>query len=117
MARKQRQGGRPKGPNIFGVLKPYRSMITVLIVFALLSNAVNLVIPKIISHSIDDFSKGTFNMQTMLIEFLTASLIIFIFTFLQGILQTYASEKVARDLRTKLTEKISRQKPFIKTTK
>ena len=70
MARKQRQGGRPKGPNIFGVLKPYRSMITVLIVFALLSNAVNLVIPKIISHSIDDFSKGTFNMQTMLIEFL-----------------------------------------------
>ena len=109
MARKQRQGGRPKGPNIFGVLKPYRSMITVLIVFALLSNAVNLVIPKIISHSIDDFSKGTFNMQTMLIEFLTASLIIFIFTFLQGILQTYASEKVARDLRTKLTEKISRQ--------
>ncbi|MFM2290311.1 MAG: hypothetical protein RIS29_124, partial [Bacteroidota bacterium] len=109
MARKQRQGGRPKGPNIFGVLKPYRAMITVLIVFALLSNAVNLVIPKIISHSIDDFSKGTFNMQTMLIEFLVATVIIFIFTFLQGILQTYASEKVARDLRTKLTEKISRQ--------
>lgn len=109
MARKQRQSGRPKGPNIFGVLKPYRLMITVLIVFALLSNAVNLVIPKIISHSIDDFSKGTFNMQTMLIEFLAASLIIFIFTFLQGILQTYASEKVARDLRTRLTDKISRQ--------
>lgn len=109
MARKQRQGGRPKGPNIFGVLKPYRTMITILIVFALLSNAANLVIPKIISHSIDDFSKGTFNMQTMLIEFLGASLIIFIFTFLQGILQTYASEKVARDLRTRLTDKISRQ--------
>lgn len=109
MARKQRQGGRPKGPNIFGVLKPYRTMITILIVFALLSNAANLVIPKIISHSIDDFSKGTFNMQTMLIEFLGASLIIFIFTFLQGILQTYASEKVARDLRTRVTDKISRQ--------
>jgi len=84
-------------------------MITGLIVFALLSNAVNLVIPKIISHSIDDFSKGTFSFQKMILEFSVAALIIFIFTFLQGILQTYASERVARDLRTKLTDKISRQ--------
>ncbi|MEI8271654.1 MAG: ABC transporter ATP-binding protein [Paludibacter sp.] len=112
MAKKQtkpKQSGRPKGPNIFGVLKPYKYMITGLIVFALLSNAVNLVIPKIISHSIDDFSKGSFSMQTVVQEFLVASLIIFVLTFLQGILQTYASERVARDLRTKLTDKISRQ--------
>jgi len=45
----------------------------------------------------------------LIIQFLVAALIIFIFTFLQGILQTYASERVARDLRTKLAEKISRQ--------
>jgi len=109
MAKKQKQGGRPKGPSVFGVLKPYKLMITGLIVFALLSNAVNLVIPKIISHSIDDFSKGSFSFQKMIIEFSVAALIIFVFTFLQGILQTYASEKVARDLRTKLTDKISRQ--------
>ncbi len=107
--RKQKQGGRPKGPNIFGVLKPYKFMIGGLIVFALMSNAVNLVIPKIISHSIDDFSKGSFSLQKVILEFLVASLVIFIFTFLQGILQTYASEQVARDLRTKLTDKISRQ--------
>jgi len=109
MARKQKQGGRPKGPSIFGVLKPYKFMIAGLIIFALFSNAVNLVLPKIISHSIDDFSKGSFSFQKMMLEFLIASLIILIFTFLQGILQTYASERVARDLRTKLTEKISRQ--------
>jgi len=109
MAKKQKQGGRPKGPSVFGILKPYKLMITGLIVFALLSNAVNLVIPKIISHSIDDFSKGTFSFQKMILEFSVAALIIFIFTFLQGILQTYASERVARDLRTKLTDKISRQ--------
>ena len=102
-------GGRPKGPNIFGVLKPYKFMIGGLIVFALMSNAVNLVIPKIISHSIDDFAKGSFSLQKVILEFLVASLVIFIFTFLQGILQTYASERVARDLRTKLTDKISRQ--------
>jgi ATP-binding cassette subfamily B protein len=106
---KQKTGGKPGKANIFEVLKPYKLMIFGLIAFALLSNAVNLVIPKLISHSIDDFSKGAFNYQRIILEFLVAALIIFIFTFLQGILQTYASERVARDLRTKLSDKISRQ--------
>jgi len=84
-------------------------MIFSLIGFALLSNGVNLVIPKLISRGIDDFSKGIFSYRTLILEFLIASFIIFVFTFLQGILQTYASERVARDLRTKLADKISRQ--------
>jgi len=96
-------------PSIFGVLKPYSKMVYSLIFFALISNAVNLVIPKLISHSIDDFTKGVFNYQHIIVEFLIAAFIIFIFTYLQTIIQTYASEKVARDLRTKLSDKISRQ--------
>ena len=84
-------------------------MIFSLISFALLSNAVNLVIPKLISWGIDDFAKGVFSYEKIILQFLVAALIIFIFSFLQGILQTYASEKVARDLRTKLADKISRQ--------
>jgi len=102
-------GGKPGKPNIFGVIKPYRLMIFSLITFALLSNAVNLVIPKLISYGIDDFAKGSFSYQKIIIEFLAASSIILVFTFLQGILQTYASERVALDLRTKLADKISRQ--------
>ena len=43
-------------PNIFAVVKPYKLMISGLIGIALLSNAVNLVIPKLISYGIDDFS-------------------------------------------------------------
>ncbi|HZK93474.1 MAG TPA: ABC transporter ATP-binding protein [Prolixibacteraceae bacterium] len=102
-------GVKPVKPNIFRVLKPYKLMIFCLITFALMSNAVNLVIPKLISWGIDDFAKGIFSFQKIVIEFLVAALIIFVFTFLQGILQTYASERVARDLRTKLADKISRQ--------
>lgn len=91
-------------------------MIFSLIGFALISNAVNLVIPKLISRGIDDFSKGNFLYQRLIIEFLVAALVILVFTFLQGLLQTYASEKVARDLRTKLADKISRQSyAFIQT--
>ena len=106
---KQIPGGMPDKPNIFSVLKPYKLMIFSLIGFALLSNGVNLVIPKLISHGIDDFSKGNFSYQRLIIQFMVAAFIILVFTFLQGIFQTYASERVARDLRTKLTDKISRQ--------
>ena len=101
--------GKPDKPNIFSVLKPYKLMIFSLIGFALLSNGVNLVIPKLISHGIDDFSKGSFSYERLIIQFMTAAFTIFVFTFLQGILQTYASEKAARDLRSKLADKISRQ--------
>ena len=102
-------GVKPVKPNIFRVLKPYKLMIFFLITFALMSNAVNLVIPKLISWGIDDFTKGIFSFEKIVIEFMIAGLIIFVFTFLQGILQTYASERVARDLRTRLADKISRQ--------
>jgi len=108
-ASKEKPGATPGKPNIFGVLKPYKLMIFCLITFALLSNAVNLVIPKLISWGIDDFSKGIFSYEKIIVEFVVAAFIIFVFTFLQGILQTYASERVARDLRTKLADKISRQ--------
>jgi len=105
----QIHGVKPVKPNIFRVLKPYKLMIFFLITFALMSNAVNLVIPKLISWGIDDFAKGIFSFEKIVIEFMIAGLIIFVFTFLQGILQTYASERVARDLRSRLADKISRQ--------
>ena len=96
-------------PSIFSVLKPYSKMVYFLIIFALISNAVNLIIPKLISHAIDDFSKGQFDYKQILLELSIAALVIFVFTYLQTLIQTYASERVARDLRTKLTDKISRQ--------
>jgi len=45
----------------------------------------------------------------VLVKYLMASLVIFIFTWLQGLVQVYASEKVARDLRSRLAHKISIQ--------
>src|SRR5665647_253645 len=96
-------------PNIYKILKPYSGMISALLFFALLSNGLNLVIPKLIQAGIDDFTKGIWNMQKIITWFSIAAGLIFIFTYLQSIIQTFASEKVARDLRTKLSAKISQQ--------
>ncbi len=105
----QKNPDKAAKPSVFSLLKPYRVMVSFLVVFALLSNAVNLLLPKIISRAIDAFTGGNFVLQTVVLEFLIASLVIFFFTYLQSILQTFASERVARDLRTRLSDKISRQ--------
>lgn len=96
-------------PNIFSLLRPYSGIVTVLIIMALLGSGINILIPKIIAGGIDAYTAGNFNFRTVAFEFLIASAGIFIFTFLQNIIQTYASERVAKDLRTQLSEKISRQ--------
>jgi len=99
---------KPKGPSVFGLLKPYRGMVTLLIFFALLSNGINLALPKIIANGIDAYP-AHYVLRTVLVEFLSAAVIIFIFTYLQSIVQTYASERVARDLRSRIASKISVQ--------
>jgi len=91
------------------LLVPYKGLIVLLLVFTLFSNGINLFIPKIIAGGIDAFTAHHFVFRPLVTKFTLAVAAIFIFTYLQGILQTYASEKVARDLRTKLAGKISQQ--------
>jgi len=99
---------KPKA-NVFELIAPYRWITLSLTLFALLSNGINLVIPKLISHGIDSFDAGRFNYKPLVVQFVVASVLIFIFAYLQGIVQAYVSEKVARDMREKLSDKISRQ--------
>ncbi len=96
-------------PNIFSILKPYKGIITILVLLTLISNGANLIIPKIISQGIDSFRAGNFILKDIVIELIIVALVIFIFSYLQSIVQTFASERVARDMRKRLSEKISRK--------
>ena len=96
-------------PSIFGLLKPYTGMVIILIIMALLGSGINMLIPKIIAHGIDSFSANKFDLGSVIFQFLLAASLIFLFTFFQNILQTYTSERVGKDLRTRLSDKISRQ--------
>ncbi|MFA5829856.1 MAG: ABC transporter ATP-binding protein [Candidatus Gracilibacteria bacterium] len=95
--------------SLFELLKPYALWILVMILLTVLSNGLNLAVPKIIANAIDSFTKGDFVLLNVIIEFSLVALSIFIFTCLSGIVQTYTSERVARDLRTQLVAKISIQ--------
>jgi ATP-binding cassette subfamily B protein len=98
-----------KGPGLFSVLKPYRPMILVLVGLSLLANGINLAIPKIIAHGIDAFVNNSVDNRSIVWAFLAAATGVFVFTYATSWVQTYASERVARDLRTQLANRISRQ--------
>ncbi|MES2930485.1 MAG: ABC transporter ATP-binding protein [Patescibacteria group bacterium] len=95
--------------NLFSLLKPYRGLVILLVILTVLPSALNLAVPQIIARAIDTFTAGNFSLRTVIIEFSIVAILIFIFTYLQNIVQVYAAERVARDLRTKLAAKISLQ--------
>ena len=101
--------GKPKGPGLFSVLKPYRGMIILLILLSLISNSISLAIPNISRHAIDAFIGHRLDVRRIVWEFVGAAMGVFLFTYALSYVQTYTSERVARDLRTRLAGRISRQ--------
>ena len=75
----------------------------------ILGNTLNLLVPRIIAHAIDNYTQQRLILPTLVVEFFAAALGIFVFSYLQAVAQTYASERVARDLRTRLVANISTQ--------
>jgi len=106
--KRSKEEPEPKA-GLFSVLGPYKGIVAVLILMALAGSAVNLLIPKIIARAIDSFSAGSFNAGTVITEFLAAAFGILVFTFIQGIVQTFTAERVAKDLRNRVSDRISEQ--------
>src|SRR5262245_54535921 len=100
---------RPPGPGLFSLLKPYRPLIAVLVVMTIAGNSLNLMVPRLIANAIDTYNQQRLVLTTLIEEFFAVAMGIFVFTYLQTIAQTYASERVARDLRTRIVTKISGQ--------
>ncbi|MCC6643642.1 ABC transporter ATP-binding protein [Candidatus Peregrinibacteria bacterium] len=102
-------GNKPPQVSVFAVLKPYAPWVVGLIVLAFLSNALNLVVPKLIADGIDSISKETLQYESFVWTFWIVVVGIFVLSYIQGFLQGYVSELVARDLRTRVVAKISQQ--------
>jgi len=101
--------GKPPGGGLFPLLKPYRPLVAMLVLLTIAGNALNLVVPKLISHAIDSYTQRTFVLSTTVLQFFAVTCLVFALTYFQSIAQTYASERVARDLRTRLAGKVSQQ--------
>ena len=98
-----------KKPNLFELLRPYRAAVGLLFALALTTNVLNLSVPKIISHGIDALGRGQFVASSFVILFASVGFASFLVAYGQVAAQVLVSERVARDLRTRLAEKVSRQ--------
>jgi ATP-binding cassette subfamily B protein len=92
-----------------GLLKPYRPLVLLLALLTIFGNALNLVVPKILSAAIDASAQGRLDLGTTAVKLGVVGLGIFFLLYLQSVAQTVAAERVARDLRTRLVDKIARQ--------
>lgn len=99
----------PSGAKLLVLLKPYRWLIATLVVLTVVGNGLNLVVPKIVAHAIDAYTQQSFVLSTVVLQFFVVAFLVFALTYLQSIAQTYASERVARDLRTRVAARISVQ--------
>src|SRR6266851_1049266 len=99
----------PAGPNLTALLRPYAALIVTIVGLTIAANSLNLIVPKMIARAIDTFATRQLVLGTLVFEFLAVAIGIFFFTYLQNIVQTYASERVARDLRTELVAKLATQ--------
>ena len=94
---------------LLSILVPYKGFVALLVILAMAASAINLIIPGIIASAIDAYTANNFDSRWIITQFMVAASGIFIFTLLQGVLQTYTAERVARDLRTKIVDKLSIQ--------
>jgi ATP-binding cassette subfamily B protein len=96
-------------PSLFGLLRRYTGIIIALVVLTIIANGLSISVPEIISNAIDSYTKGNFIISELIVEFSIVAFFIFVFTYLQNIVQVYASERVARDIRNEIAAKISVQ--------
>ncbi len=107
---------QPKG-NVFALLADYWPWIALLVVLTILANSLNLVVPRIISDAVDEIGKPSLSISGLVFEFAAVAAGIFVLTYLQAIVQTFTSERVARDLRVRLVGKIAQQDfAYVQTT-
>ncbi len=100
---------RPSQAGLFLLVKPYKGLVATLAALTILANALNLVVPKLIARAIDGYRQPDFALGPMIGRFLLVSVSAFLLTYLQSLMQTYASERVAKDLRTRLAAKMATQ--------
>ena len=97
----------PKSASLFSLLKEYKLLVGISLVFSIGVNVLNLTLPQLIRGGIDAFTNNTLVLNTLIFQFASASVVILVLMYIEAILQSYVAERVARDLRRRLSSKIA----------
>lgn len=95
--------------SVFSLLRPYRKSVILLTSLSVAASGLGLIIPKLIARAIDSYVRNEFDLILFATEFFVLNFVIYILMYIQNIVQVYTSERVAKDVRNTLAEKISEQ--------
>lgn len=107
--RDARAPDKPSRAELFALLQPYWGAFAILVFLTISANWLILLVPKLISQAIDGYAQRSFVLSAVVLQFFLIVFLVFALTYLQSITQTYASERVARDLRMRVVAKIATQ--------
>lgn len=99
----------PAPPSVFQALQGYGLAVVGLLLLTMAVNAVNLSVPKVVSRALDQVTRGTFSLSAFALTFAVILVSTFVLSYGQSIAQVLLSERVARDLRAKLSARIAEQ--------
>lgn len=97
--------------SLFSLLKEYKLLVGVSLLFSIGVNVLNLTLPQLIRKGIDAFTNSTLVLNTLIFQFAIVSVVILVLMYIEAVLQSYVAERVARDLRRRLSSKIA-DEPF-----
>lgn len=95
--------------SLVGLLRPYWAWILGLVALTIAGNGLNLLVPQLIAAAIDGIGTASAAPNHFVITFFSLAAGIFVLSYLQSIIQTLTSERVARDLRRQLVNRIAEQ--------
>lgn len=99
----------PAPPSVFQALQGYGLAVVGLLLLTMAVNAVNLSVPKVVSRALDQVTSGTFSLSTFALTFVVILVSTFVLSYGQSIAQVFLSERVARDMRSRLSARIAEQ--------
>lgn len=92
------------------LLTPYRGLIVTLAILGVAGNGASLIFPELIGQGVDAFNEQSTISKEIVNTFVATILGVAVLSSLQTVVQVYTSEKVARDLRKQISDKLSRQR-------
>lgn len=106
-----------KKNTLMSLLPKYKGWIIGLLVLSIFGKGLSLMLPRMVANGIDAYTSGSFNLVAIALPFLAICATMLISDYVLGIIQAFASERVASDLREQLAAKISRQSfAFVQNT-
>ena len=91
------------------LLRPYKLLIFLVFALGFLSNGASLIFPRLIGEAIDAFDADGLVSRTLVWKFAITIAFVAVLSSCQSLIQIFTSEKVARDLRARISERISHQ--------